>query len=234
MQNQFGQAGKSTREGGQKRRSNARWIAIGAVAVAIILLVIYFNSKALGLGGGAIIVLLVVMKLIPNIIDKPIDRQLKAEKRYNRGAKAEETVGQLLAQLEPDQYVVLHDWRSPYGNIDHIVHDKFGNIFMIETKSHGGRVTPQGENLLLNGHEFEKNIIHQSLSNSIWMKNTIEQKLGVTAWITPVIVFTNAFVEFGRPIKGVYYTNKKYLLKFIRENKGSSPAGLKLWEMRKI
>jgi len=49
----------------------------------------------------------------------------------------------------------------------------------------------------------------------------------------PVLVFTNAFVNFGKPVKGVYYLNKKYLLKLIAEHKAPSPAGLKLWEMRR-
>jgi len=31
----------------------------------------------------------------------------------------------------------------------------------------------------------------------------------------------------------VYYLNKKYLLKLIAEHKAPSPAGLKLWEMRR-
>ncbi len=53
-------------------------------------------------------------------------------------------------------------------------------------------------------------------------------------FITLALVFTNAFVEFGKPIKGVYYTNKKYLVEFLQRTNAGSPAGLKLWEMREI
>jgi hypothetical protein len=232
MQNQFGQAGRSARETGKKKRSDALWIGIGAIAVVVVLGFVLINNKVFGLGGGAILVILILMKIMPDLIKKPIDRRLKEEKKYNQGAKGEEDIGQLLAQLGPD-YVVMHDWESPYGNIDHIVYDKAGNIFMIETKSHYGKVEAQGDNLLRDGRPFEKDIIHQSLSNSFWMKNKIEQKLGLKAWVTPVLVFTNAFVVFGQPIKSVYYMNKKYLVKFIQEHKDSSPAGLKLWEMRR-
>jgi hypothetical protein len=95
-------------------------------------------------------------------------------------------------------------------------------------------VEAQGDDLLLNGHKFEeKDIVNQSLNNSFWMKNMIEQKIGAKAWITPVLVFTNAFVVPGKPLHGVYYMNKKYLLQFLQEHRAPSPAGLKLWEMRK-
>ena len=126
----------------------------------------------------------------------------------------------------------MHDQVSPYGNIDHIVYDKRGNIFMLETKSHGRNVKAQGDQLLLNGHTFEKDIIGQSLANSFWLKEKIEAELKVKAWITPVLVFTNAFVEFGNPIKKVHYMNKKYLVPFLQRTNAGSPAGLKLWETR--
>lgn len=234
MRNQFGQAGKTTREGGRKKRNQAKLAAVIIIIATIFVVAIIYKSLLATFGGvGVLILFAIIWIVVPKIADRAIDPKLNEEKKYNRGAKAEEKIGELLAQLGSD-YVVMNDWRSPYGNIDHIVHDNRGNIFMIETKSHGGRVQPQGDTLLLNGHEIiEKNIIQQSLSNSFWMKEKIEQSVGMTAWITPVIVFTNAFVEFGKPIKGVYYLNKKFLLQFIREHKGSSPAGLKLWEMRR-
>lgn len=231
MNNQFGVAGKSTREGGRKKRGTAVGIAVFAIIAVLIGAFLINNAKAFGLGGIAILIILVGMRILPDIIDRPLTRALKQEKQYNRGAKGEEQVGDILAQLGND-FVVMHDQVSPYGNIDHIVYDKRGNIFMLETKSHWGRVSAQGDQLLLNGHAFEKNIISQSLANSFWMKEKIEADLKVKAWITPVLVFTNAFVEFGKPIKGVYYTNKKYLLQFLQRTNTSSPAGKKLWEMR--
>lgn len=234
MQNQFGQAGKSTRERGEQLRKNAILFTIVIGVAALAIMFVFLESITALLGGvGLLIFLGIIVFVIFNFTKRSSKKKVGLIENYMQGAVGEEKIGELLAQLEPDQYVVLHDWRSPYGNIDHIVHDSKGNIFMIETKSHYGNVKVQGESLLRGGRSFEKNFIKQSLNNSYWMKNTIEQKLGVTAWITPVIVFTNAFVEFGRPIKKVYYMNKKYLLKFIREHKGSSPAGLKLGEMRK-
>lgn len=231
MQQEFGRAGNSARERGRNNRRIALWIGIGALVVVSVLVFILLRDSVLGVGGGVGIVVLALTLVIPDLIKKPINRILKKEKQFNQGAKGEEDVAEALRQLGPGA-VILHDWKSPYGNIDHIVHDKAGNIFMIETKSHWGKVTASGNSLLLDGHAFEKDFIHQAISNSLWMKTMIEQKLGVKAWITPVLVFTNAFVVPGKPIEGVYYMNIKYLSKFIQEHRGSSPAGVKLWEMR--
>jgi hypothetical protein len=233
MTNQFGQAGKSTREGADKRRKTAIIIAIGAVLLAVIGCVVVNNPKAFGVGSGGVLLILAGMWLLLKFIDRPLTRLKKQERQYNRGARGEEQVGQLLSQLSSN-FVVMHDVASLYGNIDHIVYDNRGNIFMVETKSHGGRVASQGDQLLLNGHAFEKDIVGQCLANSIWMKEKIESRLKMKAWITPVLVFSNAFVEFGKPIKGVYYTNKKYLLQFLQRTNASSPAGAKLWGMRKV
>lgn len=232
MQNQFGRAGKSARERGRRNRSIALWIAIGAVLVMTVLGYLLLKSSVIGLGGGGILIIMVLIKIIPDLIVKPIDKHLKIEKQFNQGAKGEEDIGLLLAQLGTD-YVIMHDWQNIRGNIDHIVHDCNGNIFMIETKSHYGKVAAQGETLLRDGHPFEKDIINQAVSNSLWMKTMIEQKLKAKAWVTPVLVFTNAFVVPGHPIRGVYYMNKKVLLEFIQKHKASSPAGKKLWEMRR-
>jgi hypothetical protein len=50
---------------------------------------------------------------------------------------------------------VIHDVVSPYGNIDHIVLNAQGGIFLIETKAHGGRVSVVDGRLLVNGHDPE-------------------------------------------------------------------------------
>lgn len=229
MGNQYGVAGKSTREGGRRKRGTAVGIAVVAIIAVLIGAFLINNAKAFGLGGIAILIILVGMRIIPDIIDRPMTRALKQERQYNRGAVGEEQVGQLLGQLSSD-FVVMHDVVSPYGNIDHIVYDKRGNIFMLETKSHGGSVKAWGDQLLLNGHAFEKDIVGQCQKNAIWIRKKVEGRLHLNAWITAVLVFTNAFVEFGNPIKKVHYMNKKFLVPFIQRTNTGSPAGLKLWE----
>ncbi len=233
MQNQFGTAGKSVREMARQRRRTIYFI-LAIVTILTLADVIFLanNNNVRLIGGGATLVILVLLYLLPSIADRFLKKPEKEYGQMKRGAVGEEVVGALLAQLGAD-YVVQHDTISPYGNIDHIVYDSRGNIFMLETKSHRGRVTAEGEKLLLNGHDFEKDILHQALNNSFWLKEKLEAKLGVQAWITPVLVFTKAFVTFRKPIKGVHYLHKKYLLEFILKNRASSPAGVKLWEIKR-
>ncbi len=91
-----------------------------------------------------------------NFIEGQIDRATKQAKQALRGAKAEEKIGELLEQLPDDEYYVLNDVKSSYGNIDHIVIKKNCGIFLLETKAHGGRVEIDGDTLLVNGKLPEK------------------------------------------------------------------------------
>jgi hypothetical protein len=231
MKNQFGVAGKSTREGAKRKRNDGLFYSFIAIVVVLVGWLLVSNNKAFGLGGIAILVIVIGMRIVPDILEKFLRKNKKEERQYTRGAVGEEQVGELLSKLG-DDFVIMHDVVSPYGNIDHVVYDKRGNIFMLETKSHGGSVKAWGDQLLLNGHAFEKDIVGQCQKNVIWIRKKVEGRLHLNAWITGVLVFTNAFVEFGNPIKKVHYMNKKFLVPFIQRTNAGSPAGLKLWETR--
>jgi hypothetical protein len=234
MGNQYGIAGKSTREGAKKVRLFAIVVAIiFLLCVGIVAIFFYANQKTLGFiaGGVFIILFYIAARSAMKKLDIFFDKNKKVEKQYLRGTEGEEQVGELLKQLG-DDFVVMNDVKSPYGNIDHVVYDRRGNIFMVETKSHGGSVKAWGDQLVLNGHAFEKDILGQCRKNAIWIRKKVEGRLHLNAWITAVLVFTNAFVEIGNPIKKVHYMNKKYLVSFLQKTDASSPAGLKLWEIR--
>ena len=49
--------------------------------------------------------------------------------------------------------------------------------------------------LLVNGHDPEKEFIAQTLNNTYWLKEKVHAVVNVEAWIIPILVFTNAFVE---------------------------------------
>lgn len=224
-------AGKSTRKMAQKRRRITNYILIGLLVITIILALTVQNWRTLGLSGGAVLVLLMILQALPDLIDKPIKGRIKAERRADRGAVAEEIVGEILVGLDED-FFVLHDILSPYGNIDHIVIGKNTGVFLLETKAHGGRVETLQDKLLVNGKLPEKDFIAQVLKNTYWLREEIEKVIGSKIWITPVLVFTNAFVQAGKPIKGVYIINKKYLINLI-QRQGRSMFGLGVvWETR--
>ena len=231
MSYRSGQAGRSTREMARKRRQSAVWIGVFGIAAIIILGLFLMNAKAFGIGGTAVLVLLILLRVIPDLTDRRVGKKLKEEKRAIRGAKGEEKIGELLAAL-PESFHVLHDIESPYGNIDHIVIGKNAGIFLLETKAHGGRVTVEGGTLLVNGKLPEKDFIAQALRNSFWLRDEISLIVGAKPWITPIIVFTNAFVPPTRPVKNVSIINKKYLLTFLQKTNRPNAINANVWERR--
>jgi hypothetical protein len=227
----YRRAGKSTREMAKKRRSLALWIETIGIALFIIGLIELQNAKALRIGGTGLTILLILLWTLPDMIGNRVDKKLKEEKRAIRGAKAEEKVGHLLSGLSSD-YCVLNDIESPYGNIDHIVLSKNGGVFLIETKAHGGKVWADGEMLLVNGKPPEKDFIAQALKNTYWLRDEISQFAGSKPWITPLLVFTNAFVSPTKPLKGVNITNKKFLLSFLQRDSRPNVVNTRVWEQR--
>lgn len=227
-----GQAGKSTRAMAKKRRQTAVWIGFFGIVAIIILGLFLQNAKAWGIGGAGLLLLLILIRVIPDIIEGRVDKKLKEEKRAIRGAKGEEKIGEILTGL-PEDFHVLHDIESPYGNIDHIVIGKNSGIFLLETKAHGGKVAVEAENLLVNGNLPEKDFIAQALRNSYWLRDKVSQIIEGKPWITPIIVFTNAFVAPTRPIKGVTIVNKKYLLNILQQTNKPNVVNAKVWEHRR-
>ncbi|MCX7607713.1 MAG: NERD domain-containing protein [Anaerolineales bacterium] len=226
----YRKAGKSTREMASRRRRTTNIFLFIMLGLAMILALTVQNWRKLGLSGGLVFALLILLRILPDMIEKPLRKWEKAERRADRGAVAEEVIGDLLATLN-DDYFVLNDVSSPYGNIDHIVIAKHG-VFLLETKAHGGRVEILSDRLLVNGKNPEKNFIAQALRNTYWLREEIERITGQKIWITPLIVFTNAFVEINRPIKGVIVTNKKFLISILHRQTRHHSGMTKVWEMK--
>ncbi len=224
-------AGNSTRRMAQNRRRTTNFILVGVLILAIILALSIQNWQALGLGGGAVLALLVLLRVLPDLIDKPIKRRIKEERRADRGAVAEEIIGDLLEDLG-DDFFVLNDISSPYGNIDHIVVGKSSGVFLLETKAHGGRVEILPDGFLVNGKPPEKDFIAQALKNTYWLRDEIEKVIGSKIWITPVVVFTNAFVQAGKPIKGVHVVNKKFLPGILQRQARPTSELRQTWDSR--
>lgn len=233
MNNYKKQAGKSTRVMAGRRRISAIWIAVLGILGIIFVGFFLQNSKAIGISGLGVLGLLILIRISQSLIEGRIDRKLKEEKRAIRGAKAEERVGDILEELS-DDFQVLNDIVTPYGNIDHIVISKSGSVFLIETKAHGGRVEVEAGNLYINGQPPEKNFISQILGNTYWLRDQIESLVGTKHWIVPILVFTNAFVVNSPPIKGINIINVKFLMNFINRNMKQYSGVSKIWEQKNL
>ncbi|HEY5297067.1 MAG TPA: nuclease-related domain-containing protein [Verrucomicrobiae bacterium] len=124
---------------------------------------------------------------------------------------------------------VYHDLKTDCGNIDHLAIRKDGAVFLIETKSHFGKIIKQNGELRRNGKSFEKNFISQTHKNIFWLKDLLKTRLGYEPWIHAVIVFSNGHVEPHLKIKGVAVINVSFLSEWMRRQPGNAKAAATLW-----
>lgn len=215
MAKKYGKAGQGAREMGLKRD-----LVVAGIA-GLMLLLLWGWSKNIGsiakLGLPTVIVLVVGFKIVFSMLEKKGKHYKKRANDAYRGARAEEKIEEKLTAL-PEEYVSFHDLAFPGFNIDHVAVGA-GGVFVIETKSHGGKVTNNGNQLLLNGSAPEKDFINQTWSQTYHIKNLLKQKLGRDIPVNPVLCFTNAFVQVRGTVKGVSVVNGGYLNTHIAKQK---------------
>lgn len=147
--------------------------------------------------------------LLPALLNRAIDETEKTAGRAVRGAVAEESVGAELEKLD-ERFHVIHDVVVGPGNIDHVVIGPAG-LFVVETKSHRGQVTFDGEKLLLGGRPFEKNFLAQAYAESMALKEYLRKATGADFEVRPLLVFTNGFVKVRGAAKGVEILPLKWM-----------------------
>jgi Nuclease-related domain len=196
-----GIAGKGARDLGDCRyASRQKYLPVLLVCGAALIPIILFSLRP-GLGIVALLPILIILPALKGI-GRRIDRSIKEERRAVRGAKGEELIGSILEELGED-FLVFQDLPSPYGNINHLVLSKRTDLFLIETKAHGGRVNVLNGDLRINQHPPEKDFIAQVVRNTAWLSEQLEAKLSTKVWIEPILVFANAYVERCEPIRNV-------------------------------
>ncbi|HVU28209.1 MAG TPA: nuclease-related domain-containing protein [Verrucomicrobiae bacterium] len=227
-------AGKSTREMAQKRRERRKNTGLKTAALifattAILVAYLCFGHPAIITTVVLVILFWILTTKIDRIVLPEMDNLFKREGHALQGAQAEEEIGKLLNSLGVAAYQVLHDLRTDRGNIDHLVFRKDGAIFLIETKSHHGRVRQKDGQLLLNGKFPEKDFIGQSLENIFWVRNFLKMKFEIEPWIHSVIVFTNAGVERHLMLKNISIIEVSYLKKWMSRQHGNPKVAKLLW-----
>jgi hypothetical protein len=129
-----------------------------------------------------------------------------AQKTWVAGGEGEVRVGRLLDGLSGHGFYVFHDVRLPrVGNVDHVALGPQG-IFAIETKSHKVTVTSEGGVLLLNGRVPERDAIKQSWRGSYRIQEIVGQR------VTPLLVFSQAFVQGRISVQGVRVLPSQWLV----------------------
>jgi len=201
---------------GVRKMETTRWWT--ALFLLVIMYAgIYFYTKSvkaiatLGLPVALVVFVGIIywVKALGDKAEAYADRALDAR----RGAVAEEAVGNLLGDL-PAGYFVVHDFVSKRENIDHIVISTKG-ILTVETKSHKGVVTCEGEMLKRDGKPFEKDFIKQAWAEAYSIRDLLTDKGICNLRPQPVIVFTEADVQVKEKVRGVKIIGSKDLHAFL-------------------
>ncbi|WP_322802169.1 nuclease-related domain-containing protein [Thermoflexus sp.] len=211
-----------------RRKRTLMAVTLGGSLLLIAAALLLGEGRAPGIGRAGWLALALMIRLGSDLLDRIARRGERAVRRAERGAYAEEQVGRILEE-RGDGFLVIHDLESPYGNIDHLVITREGRIFLLETKSHPGRITADGERLLRNGRPIEKDPIQQVLRNIRWLKGQLRERIGREPWIEGVVVFSRAFVPADLVVRGVRVQNIRYLRQTLQMAGRGDPA---LWEAR--
>lgn len=187
------------------------------IFVLVVIWIIYKSAPAGISGIAALVGIIFIVKLSEPFIDL---FKRKSNKFY-RGWAGELDIKHVLQNL-PDNFIVFQDVNFPEkrGNIDFVVVGPTG-IFTVEAKSHMGNIGFNGYELTLNGRIFpEKNILKQSLSEALRLREFIKQKTDKEVFVKASLVFSKGYgMRFGlKPIDSVYVIGKDFLLSLIRSH----------------
>lgn len=146
----------------------------------------------------------------------------KRSDRLRLGLEGEKAVGQFLEDLRSTGCRVFHDIVGDGFNIDHVVVSSRG-IFVIETKTYskssrgGGVVEFDGERILVNGFEPDRNAVRQVRALAAWLRDLLAESTGRRFPIRCAVVFPGWFVENRtKKASDVWVLNPKGLPTFIQ------------------
>ena len=112
-----------------------------------------------------------------------------------RGADGELQVGRIVSNL-PDEFCVVNDLTTPFGNLDHVVVGPTG-IFVLDAKNWRGVVSADGKGeLLLNGKATDKPVVRPFVSRMMGIRDKVRTlSPGPDPYYKALLVFTAARVD---------------------------------------
>ena len=211
MTKSYGIAGKNAREMAQQRYAK---VSIYAGLLFLIAILIFLNlNNIANFGLPVVLFIAFVILQAADKIEKKGCFVKKRAKDADRGAHAEEVVAEGLMNL-PKGYHVFHDIEFDGFNIDHVVVGP-GGIFLVETKSHTGTITAQGDTLLLNGTLPAKNFLNQTWRQTYNLRNFLKKHSAKEWNVNPILCFTRAYVSVRQPVKEITVVNNRYLSTYL-------------------
>jgi hypothetical protein len=222
--------------GGVRMMEATRWLAALFTLIVLFAGIYLYNMSSKTVATIGLLVSLIVASgflYCVKTMSAKVDGYSKRALDVRRGAVAEEDVGNLLGEL-PAGYFVVHDFVSKRGNIDHIVVSTKG-ILTVETKSHRGVVTCEGEMLKRDGKPFEKDFIKLAWAQAYFIRILLIRH-GISALKPqPVLLFANADVHVRQQVRGVEIICRRYLPLYLKrlQNCLSASEAEKIFEILK-
>jgi len=145
----------------------------------------------------------------------------KEVQRLRLGRDGERAVAERLDVLKQQGAVVLHDLIGDGFNLDHVVLSRQG-VFVVETKTRtkpakgSPTVTFDGERLLVEGFEPDRDPVTQAQANARWLAQILRSSTGKEFPVRPVILFPGWFVEPFPKGSSVWVLNPQALPSFIQ------------------
>jgi hypothetical protein len=191
MTERHGKGGQSARLMASKRHLRVLFYA----GVMIVLLTLWLTnlSRIIHLGPAAIGLAVAFVGII-ELLNSKGKVTKKPAKHAERGAKAEEMVGEQLGEL-PERYCVFNDVSCGNFNIDHIVVGPKG-VFAVETK---GRAKPDRKGgtkeakVVCDGQTLrfpdwsESHPLKQARSQASWLAKWLDSAVGEPVPVQPVL-----------------------------------------------
>lgn len=144
---------------------------------------------------------------------------IRKRRKIKLGRDGERAVGQLLENLHRQGFQVLHDVGNDRGNLDHILIGMNG-IFTVETKMASkpegrSQVEYDGERILIDGFEPDRNPIGQAKAQANWLRGVLKERTGRDFPVQPVVVYPGWYVAKQPSGVEVWVLNEKALPAFI-------------------
>jgi hypothetical protein len=217
---------------GRKNKYLSRMDYISRLAAVLLFFVLiyiiykYIRINSFGNSSSLIFILFVSIIYILGIsyVYKKGDQYISRALSFKRGRYAEYDVCNYLENVLPENFFILRNLKLQkfQGDIDLLIIGPTG-IFLLEVKSHSGKIDFDGIELTRNGTNFkEKNFLSQILKQVYNLRDYLKEKTGKEYFITPVIVFSNKYasMHFGlKPVyKNVCVVQKRFLKDLILKN----------------
>ena len=215
----------------------ARYVAEQSTRRSLqIVLLLYLFGIVIGflsgylVGAKHIYIILVSLAILP-FIWKYFARKIKVLEKeracYRKGMMGEDIIGYVLESF-PDDYRIIHDLTTQYGNIDHVVVGPSG-AYVVDAKNWKGVVTAnENGELLLNGKPTDKPEVKNLTRAIMGIRDKIKVLSQSDLYVKGILAFPSAHVDARWGTTGaIYCVTDEKLYDFIVENKSGSKLSKK-------